>query len=115
MAWISVQGKRRPRPPSSTCRAVPSRGAHDQVVREGGPGRPHAERTGRDTAEDYLRVYHAYFNERAYEEAYGMLDSASAQEVTLGDWLSFYAPLWGERYISVDTLDPLSSGTEEAA
>lgn len=65
--------------------------------------------------EDYLRVYHAYFNERAYEEAYGMLDSASAQEVTLGDWLSFYAPLWGERYISVDTLDPLSSGTEEAA
>jgi hypothetical protein len=65
--------------------------------------------------EDYLRVYHTYFNERAYEEAYGMLDPASTQEVTLGDWLSFYEPLWGERYISVDGLDPLSSGTEEAA
>jgi hypothetical protein len=65
--------------------------------------------------EDYLRVYHTYFNERAYEEAYGLLDSASTQEVTLGDWLSFYEPLWGERFISVDVLDPLSSGTEEAA
>jgi hypothetical protein len=64
--------------------------------------------------EDYLYVYHVYFNERAYEEAYGMLDSASTQGVALGDWLSFYEPLWGERYISLDSVGQVSLGADQA-
>ena len=61
-------------------------------------------------AEDYLYMYHSYFNQRAYEEAYGMLEPDSTEGVTLGDWLTFYEPLWGERYIAVDDLDKITSG-----
>jgi hypothetical protein len=64
--------------------------------------------------EDYLRVYHLYFNEQAYEEAYEMFDPASVQNITLGEWLSFYEPLWGKRYVSLDDLRPLSEGSGRA-
>jgi hypothetical protein len=64
--------------------------------------------------EDYLRVYHLYFNERAYEEAYEMFDPASVQNITLGEWLSFYEPLWGNRYVSLDNLTPLSESSGRA-
>jgi hypothetical protein len=64
--------------------------------------------------EDYLRVYHLYFNERAYEEAYEMIDPASVQNITLGEWLSFYEPLWGKRYVSLDNLTLLSEGSGRA-
>jgi Domain of unknown function (DUF4352) len=42
--------------------------------------------------EDYLLVYHLYFDERAYEEAYEMFDPDTVQGITLGEWLSFYEP-----------------------
>src|SRR5215211_5281037 len=64
--------------------------------------------------EDYLRVYHLYFNERAYDEAYEMFDSATVQGITLGEWLSFYEPLWGKRYVSLDDLRPLSEDSDRA-
>ena len=64
--------------------------------------------------EDYLRVYHLYFNEHAYEEAYEMFDPASVQNITLGEWLTFYEPLWGKRYVSLDNLTPLSEGSGRA-
>jgi hypothetical protein len=64
--------------------------------------------------EDYLRVYHLYFNEQAYEEAYEMFDPASVQNITLGEWLSFYEPLWGKRFVSLDDLRPLSEGSGRA-
>jgi hypothetical protein len=64
--------------------------------------------------EDYLRVYHLYFNERAYEEAYEMFDPSSVQNITLGEWLSFYEPLWGKRYVSLDNLTLLSEGSGRA-
>ncbi len=58
--------------------------------------------------EDYLYVYHAYFNENASEEAYEMIDPASVQRITLGEWLSFFEPLWGERYVNLDGLRRVS-------
>ncbi|MDQ3182802.1 MAG: excalibur calcium-binding domain-containing protein [Actinomycetota bacterium] len=64
--------------------------------------------------DDYLRVYHLYFNEQAYEEAYEMFDPASVQNITLGEWLAFYEPLWGKRYVSLDGLIPLSEGSDRA-
>ncbi|HZC84655.1 MAG TPA: excalibur calcium-binding domain-containing protein [Rubrobacter sp.] len=64
--------------------------------------------------EDYLRVYHLYFNEQAYEEAYEMLDPASVQNITLGEWLTFYEPLWGKRYVSLDNLTLLSESSGQA-
>jgi hypothetical protein len=64
--------------------------------------------------EDYLRVYHLYFNERAYEEAYEMFDPASVQNITLGEWLSFFEPLWGKSYVSLDNLTLLSEGSGRA-
>jgi len=64
--------------------------------------------------EDYLRVYHLYFNEQAYEEAYEMFDPASVQNITLGEWLSFHEPLWGKRYVSLDDLTLLSEGSGRA-
>ena len=63
---------------------------------------------------DYLRVYHLYFNEQAYEEAYEMFDPNSVQGITLGEWLAFYEPLWGKRYVNLDNLTPLSEGSEQA-
>jgi hypothetical protein len=49
--------------------------------------------------DDYLRVYHLYFAQKAYEEAYEMYDPATTQDITQGDWLTFYEPLWGSRFI----------------
>ena len=64
--------------------------------------------------EDYLRVYHLYFNEKASEEAYEMFDPASVENITLGEWMSFYGPLWGKRYVSLDSLNSLSLSGERA-
>ena len=64
--------------------------------------------------EDYLRIYHAYFNEKANEEAYEMLDPASVQNITLGEWLEFYGPLWGKRYVRLDSLRRISLSDERA-
>lgn len=66
------------------------------------------------TPEDYLRVYHLYFNERAHEEAYEMFDPDTVQGITLGEWLSFYETLWGKRYVSLDDLRPLSEDSNSA-
>jgi hypothetical protein len=62
----------------------------------------------------YLRVYHLYFNEQAYEEAYEMFDASTVHGITLGEWLSFYEPLWGKRYVSLDGLRPLSEDSDSA-
>jgi Domain of unknown function (DUF4352) len=64
--------------------------------------------------EDYLRVYHLYFNEQAYEEAYEMFDRDTVQGITLGEWLSFYEPLWGKRYVSLEELRLLSEDSHRA-
>lgn len=66
-------------------------------------------------AEDYLHVYNSYFNTNAHEEAYGMLDPASTRGITLEDWLAFFDPLFGTRYIAIDRLLPLSSNTDDAS
>jgi hypothetical protein len=59
--------------------------------------------------EDYLRVYHLYLNEQAYEEAYEMFDPSSVQDITLGEWLSFWEPRWGKQYVTLDSLTSLYS------
>ena len=59
-------------------------------------------------------MYHLYFNEQAYEEAYEMFDPASVQNITLGEWLSFYEPLWGKRCVSLDNLTLLSEDSGQA-
>lgn len=64
--------------------------------------------------EDYLRVYHAYFNQKAYEEAYEMFDPTTVRGITLGDWLEFYEPQWGRRFYGLDTLSDVSLSAEEA-
>lgn len=65
--------------------------------------------------DDYLRVYHLYFRQKAYEEAYEMYDPATTQGVTLGDWLSFYEPLWDSRYLRLDSLTRVFVGPDEAS
>jgi hypothetical protein len=64
--------------------------------------------------EDYLRVYHLYLDEKAYEEAYEMFDPASVHDITLGEWLSFWEPLWGKRYVGLDKLRSLSETSSAA-
>ncbi len=64
--------------------------------------------------EDYLRIYHLYFNERAYEEAYEMFDPTGVHDITLGEWLSFWEPLWGKGYVGLDSLRPLSESSSQA-
>lgn len=64
--------------------------------------------------DDYLRVYHLYFNEQALEEAYEMIDPTTVKDITLGEWLSFYEPLWGKRYVSLDSLRSLSESPDMA-
>ena len=71
-------------------------------------------RVGKIPPEDYLRVFHAYLNEKAYEEAYELLDPASVQEITLGEWLTFFEPLWGERYVSLDGIRRVFVGGDDA-
>lgn len=65
--------------------------------------------------EDYLRVYHLYFQQKAYEEAYEMYDPTSTQGVTLGDWLTFYEPLWDNRYLRLDSLTRVFVVSDEAS
>ena len=64
--------------------------------------------------DDYLRVYHLYLNERAYEEAYEMFDSATVQDITLGEWLSFWEPRWGKQYVALDSLTSLYTSPTQA-
>ena len=64
--------------------------------------------------EDYLRVYHLYLNEGAYEEAYEMFDPSSVQDITLGEWLSFWEPRWGKQYVTLDGLTALYESAGQA-
>ena len=64
--------------------------------------------------EDYLRVYHLYLNEKAYEEAYELFDPASVQDITLGEWLSFWEPKWGKQYVTLDSATPLYRSPTQA-
>ena len=64
--------------------------------------------------DDYLRVYHLYLNERAYEETYEMFDSATVQDITLGEWLSFWEPRWGKQYVALDSLTSLYTSPTQA-
>ena len=64
--------------------------------------------------DDYLRAYHLYLNEQAYEEAYEMLDPSSVQDITLGEWLSFWEPRWGKQYVTLDDLSPLYTSPTRA-
>lgn len=66
-------------------------------------------------SDDYLYVYHAYFNQRAYEEIYEMLDPATTQGISLGDWLTYFESVWGQWYLSLDALTPISSSTDQAS
>lgn len=66
-------------------------------------------------SEDYLYVYHAYFNQRAYEEIYEMLDPATTQGITLGGWLTYFESVWGQWYLSLETLTPISSTPDQAS
>ena len=66
--------------------------------------------------DDYLRVYHLYFAQKAYEEAYEMYDPATTQDITQGDWLTFYEPLWENgRYIGLDGLTRVFVAEDEAS
>ena len=64
--------------------------------------------------DDYLRIYHLYLNEKVYEEAYEMFDPDSVQDITLGEWLSFWEPLWGKQYVSLDSTRLLYEGFDRA-
>ncbi len=70
-----------------------------------------SQNTSEIPPEAYLRVYHLYLNERAYEEAYDMFDPDSVRDITLGEWLSFWEPLWGKQYVMLDDLRPLLEGS----
>jgi hypothetical protein len=74
-----------------------------------------SDRRDRVPPDDYLRVYHLYFAQKAYEEAYEMYDPATTQDITQGDWLTFYEPLWGNRFIGLDSLDRVFVAEEEAS
>lgn len=74
-----------------------------------------SDRRGGIPPEDHLRVYHLYFQQKAYEEAYEMYDPTSTQGVTLGDWLAFYEPLWGSRYLRLDSLTRVFVAADEAS
>jgi hypothetical protein len=66
--------------------------------------------------DDYLRVYHLYFAQKAYEETYEMYDPATTQDITQGDWLTFYEPLWESgRFIGLDSLSRVFVGADEAS
>ena len=74
-----------------------------------------SDRRDRVPPDDYLRVYHLYFAQKAYEEAYEMYDPATTQDITQGDWLTFYEPLWGSRYIGLDSLTRVFVAADEAS
>jgi len=64
--------------------------------------------------EDYLHVYHTYFNQRASKESYRMLDPTSTQVITLKEWLTSLQGLWGEQYLSLEDLRLVSMDTNRA-
>jgi hypothetical protein len=64
--------------------------------------------------EDYLHIYHTYFNQRANKESYKMLDPSSARVITLREWLTSLEGLWGEQYLSLEDLRLVSVGTNRA-
>jgi len=64
--------------------------------------------------EDYLHVYHTYFNQRANKESYSMLDPSSTQVITLREWLTSLEGLWGEQYLSLEDLRLVSIDTNRA-
>ncbi len=74
-----------------------------------------SDRRDRVPPDDYLRVYHLYFAQKAYEEAYEMYDPATTQDITQGDWLTFYEPLWGSRFIGLDSLTRVFVAGDEAS
>ena len=75
-----------------------------------------SERLERVPPDDYLRVYHLYFAQKAYEEAYEMYDPATTQDITQGDWLNFYEPFWESgRYIGLDKLTRVFVAEDEAS
>ena len=74
-----------------------------------------SDRRDRVPPDDYLRVYHQYFAQKAYEEAYEMYDPATTQDITQGDWLTFYEPLWGSRFIGLDSLTRVFVVGDEAS
>jgi hypothetical protein len=74
-----------------------------------------SDETDRVPPDDYLRVYHLYFAQKAYEEAYEMYDPDTTQDVTQGDWITFYEPVWGSRFIGLDSLSRVFVGAEEAS
>jgi hypothetical protein len=74
-----------------------------------------SDRLDRVPPDDYLRVYHQYFAQKAYEEAYEMYDPATTQDITQGDWLTFYEPLWGSRFIGLDSLTRVFVVGDEAS
>ena len=65
--------------------------------------------------DDYLRVYHLYFAQKAHEEAYEMYDPATTEDITQGDWLTFYEPIWGSRFIGLDSLTRVFVGADAAS
>lgn len=97
---------------------VPNGTVPETLVVETRKGKARFDLLARDVEkvppEDYLRVYHLYLNERAYEEAYEMFDPASLHDITLGEWSSFWEPLWGKQYVSLDNLRPLYEGFDRA-
>lgn len=43
-----------------------------------------------------------------------MFDPSSLHDITLGEWLSFWEPLWGKRYVGLDNLRALSETPTQA-
>jgi hypothetical protein len=43
-----------------------------------------------------------------------MFDPSSVQDITLGEWLSFWEPRWGKQYVTLDGLTPLYQGSTQA-
>ncbi|CAA9401058.1 MAG: hypothetical protein AVDCRST_MAG03-1223 [uncultured Rubrobacteraceae bacterium] len=74
-----------------------------------------ADERDRVPPDDYLRVYHLYFAQKAYEETYEMYDPATTQDITQGDWLTFYEPVWGSRFIGLDSLTRVFVAEDEAS
>ncbi|CAA9535233.1 MAG: hypothetical protein AVDCRST_MAG05-4806 [uncultured Rubrobacteraceae bacterium] len=74
-----------------------------------------SDRRDRVPPDDYLRVYHLYFAQKAHEEAYEMYDPATTRDITQGDWLTFYEPLWGSRFIGLDRLTRVFVADDEAS
>ena len=70
--------------------------------------------TGEVPPDDYLRVYHLYLNEQAYEEAYEMFDPSTVEDITLAEWLSFWEPMWGKQYVALDSLTLLYRDSTQA-